>query len=87
MFESLHKYRVTLNNNLTLFQPNVDILFSQNLFETLKIDTLLTFNVLSMNIKSLLSIYFDADILSSLTLMHSLGIEPMTLMLRAGGGV
>ncbi len=43
------------------------MLFSQNLFEILKVDTLLTFNVLSMDIKSLLYIYFNAYILMSLT--------------------
>ncbi len=45
LFEFLHKYCVTLNDNLTLFQPNVDILFSKNIFETFKVDTLLTFDV------------------------------------------
>uniref|UniRef100_A0A672KZ17 UPF0668 protein C10orf76 homolog n=1 Tax=Sinocyclocheilus grahami TaxID=75366 RepID=A0A672KZ17_SINGR len=44
-----------------------DILFSKNLFKTLNVDTLLTFNVLSMDIKSLLYISFNADILTSLT--------------------
>ncbi len=63
----LHKYFVTLNDNETLFQQHFDILFSKNLFETLKLDILLTFNVLSMDIKSLLNIYFDADILTSFT--------------------
>ncbi len=53
MFDFLHKYCVTLNDNVTLFQPNFDILFSKNVFESLKVDTLLTFNVLSMDIKSL----------------------------------
>ncbi len=50
LFEFLHKYCVTLNDNLSLFQPNFYIL--KTLFETLKVDTLLTFNVLSMDIKS-----------------------------------
>ncbi len=54
LFEFLHKYCVSVNDNVTLFQPNFDILFSKNVFETLKVDTLLTFNVLSMYIKSLL---------------------------------
>ncbi len=54
MFEFLHKYCVTFNDNVTLFQQNVDILFSKNVFETLKVDTLLIFNGLSMDIKSLL---------------------------------
>ncbi len=45
---------VTLNDNVSLFQPNFDILFSKNIFKTLKVDTLLTFNVLSMDIKSFL---------------------------------
>ncbi len=67
LFEFLHKYCVTLNDNVTLFQPNFDILFSKNLFETLKLDTLLTLNVLSMDIKSLLYISFDKNILTSLT--------------------
>ncbi len=57
LFEFLHKYCVTLNDNVG----------SQNLFEILKVDTLLSFNVLSMDIKSLLYISFDADILTSLT--------------------
>ncbi len=42
-----------LNDNLTLFQPDFYILFSKNVFETLKVDILLTFNVLSMEIQSL----------------------------------
>ncbi len=67
LFEVLHKYCVTLNDNVTLFQPNVYMLCSQNLFEILKVDTLLPFNVLSMDIKSLLYIYFNAYILMSLT--------------------
>ncbi len=50
LFVFLHKYCVTLNDNVTLFQPNLDILFSKNVFETLKVDTLLTFNVLSIDI-------------------------------------
>ncbi len=54
LFEFLHKYCVTLNDNITLFQPHFDILFSKNLFETLKVDTLLTFIVLCVDIKSLL---------------------------------
>ncbi len=49
LFEFLHKYCVTLNDNVTLFQPSFDILFSKNLFETLKVDILLTFNALSMD--------------------------------------
>ncbi len=53
MFEFLHKYCVTLNVNVTLFQQNFDILFSKNVFETLKVDTLLTFNVLCMDINTL----------------------------------
>ncbi len=53
-------------NNVT-FQPNFDILFSKNIFETLKVDTLLTFNVLSMDIKSHLQMSFDVDILTALT--------------------
>ncbi len=57
LFEFLHKYCVTLNENVTLFQTNFYILFSKNLFETLKVDTLLTFNVLSMDIKSLLNFF------------------------------
>ncbi len=38
---------VTLNDNGTLFHLHFEI-FSQNLFETLKVVTLLAFNVLSM---------------------------------------
>ncbi len=57
LFEFLHKYCVTLNENVTLFQTNFYILFSKNIFETLKVDTLLTFNVLSMDIKSLLNFH------------------------------
>ncbi len=56
MFEFVHKYDVKLNDNVTLFQP-----------KTYLVDALLTSNVLSMNIKSLLYIYFDVDILTSLT--------------------
>ncbi len=67
LFEFLHKYCVTLNDNVTLFQPNFYMLGSKNLFEILKVDTLLPFNVLSMDIKSLLYIYFNAYILMSLT--------------------
>ncbi len=44
LFEFLHKCCVTMNDNVTLFQPNFDILFSKTLFETLKVDILLTFN-------------------------------------------
>ncbi len=54
-------------DNVTLFQPNFDFCFSKNVFETLKVDTLFTFNVLSMDIQSLLSISFDADVLTTLT--------------------
>ncbi len=54
LFKFLHEYCVTLNNNVALYKPNFDILLSNNLFETLKVDTLLTFNVLFMDIKSLL---------------------------------
>ncbi len=67
MFDFLHKYCVTLNDNVSLFQPNFDILSSKNVFESLKVDTLLTFNVLSMDIKSLLYISLGVDILTSLT--------------------
>ncbi len=57
MFEFLHKYCVTLNVNVTLFQQNCDILFSKNVFETLKVDTLLTFNVLCMDINTLVHLF------------------------------
>ncbi len=57
MFEFLHKYCVTLNVNVTLFQQNFDILFSKNVFETLKVDTLLTFNVLCMDINTLVHLF------------------------------
>ncbi len=38
MFELLHKYYVTLNDKITLFQPNLTLKISKNVFETLKID-------------------------------------------------
>ncbi len=46
--------KVKLIDNGTLFHPHFDILFSQNIFKNIKVDTLLSFNVLSMYIRSLL---------------------------------
>ncbi len=85
LFEFIHKYCVTLNDNLTLFQPNCYIL--KTLFETLKVDTLLTFNVLSMDIKSPLYIYFDADILTTLTYIHILNIASYFFLIFAPPGM
>ncbi len=65
MVEFLHKYCVTLNDNITLFQPHFDILFSKNTFETLKVDVLFTCAFYGHKIT------FDVDVLTSLTHLYA----------------